>query len=223
MLASALASHGITVLTIDHPSDTNIIENPNGTTLYSNAQNANYDELAVYAEQRVADMRSVIDALDTLVPGAATRRVGVSGHSLGGASSLIAAARDTRITAAVNLDGPFLGALPESSIIQPVITIASEHEDYPSLVELWDQLAAEKLWLKVRGMTHEGMLDLPILLEAAGQGGVLGGALGTIEPREGVRIMARYMVGWMRGAIEGEWDGLLGGEEAVEVVRKGGF
>jgi dienelactone hydrolase len=232
VLASAIASEGFTVVTIDHPTDTNIIEYPDGTTHYSNVTNANYDELAVYAESRAKDVSFILDhlfAMNTsssfiLPPSPNQPKVAIAGHSLGGATAILAAPRDTRISAAINLDGPYLSALPASNITQPVLTLASEHENYPSLIELWDYLGAAKLWVEAKGMTHEGMTDLPVLFDAAGMGGVLGSAFGKIGAREGVEIMSAYTVGWMKGVFEGVWDGVVvEGRGGVEVVRSDGF
>jgi len=242
VLASAIASEGFMVITIDHPGDTNIITYPDGYTAYSNLSNV-YDlnELTPYAYARAADASFIIDqlsnatAMSKLLPRHGPRqfpidRVAMAGHSLGGASALLAASQDPRIRGAINWDGPFLGSLPPSGLSQPVLYVTTEHDDYPSLVALWQELKGPKLWIEVASLSHEGMLDIPTLLQAAGQDtGVLADLLGTIAPANSVRILTAYATEWMNGAFAGEVGGsLLQGQEPdrfpeVSTVRKDNF
>lgn len=53
------------------------------------------------------------------------RRVGVWGHSLGGAASIGAAARDAEILAAANLDGDFMGSMREARPKQAVLLVSN--------------------------------------------------------------------------------------------------
>ncbi len=53
------------------------------------------------------------------------RRVGAWGHSLGGAASIGAAARDSEILAAANLDGDFMGSMREVRPKQAVLLVSN--------------------------------------------------------------------------------------------------
>ena len=234
VMASAIASEGFTVITIDHPGESNIIEYPDGHTIYSNLSNANVDDIAPYAPTRAADISFIIDQLgnmtDLLPANVSIDRVGVLGHSLGGAAAVLAASQDPRINAVINLDGPFFGSLPAAGLSTPVLYIATEREDDPRMLSIWPDLTGPKLWIKVKGMAHEAMLDLPAMLQVAGQyTGDLAAFFGTVGPEEWAGIMVAFTREWMDGAFGGMVGGGLldgeglGGFPVVEVVRKGNF
>ncbi|MFI9203227.1 alpha/beta fold hydrolase [Streptomyces sp. NPDC053048] len=103
-LAVDLASHGWTVLTVDHPGDAAEVEFPNErpgrervrpTVLEGPPDAATFRTMI---DTRVADLRFVLDALGL-------DRVGVYGHSAGGTAAAQALHEDRRIAAAVNLEG----------------------------------------------------------------------------------------------------------------------
>jgi predicted dienelactone hydrolase len=104
-LVSAIASEGFTVITIDHPGETNSITYPNSTAVYVDLPNpTNIDDLTPYAYIRAADASSIIDqssnvtAMAKLSPRkASTDRVIVAGHSIGSAAAVIAASQDPSI------------------------------------------------------------------------------------------------------------------------------
>ncbi|KAF1828552.1 hypothetical protein BDW02DRAFT_223615 [Decorospora gaudefroyi] len=153
------------------------------------------------------------------------------GHSLGGASAILTAAQDPRIRCAIIWDGPFLGSLPLSGLSQPALHVTTErNEDNSSLRGLWPKFKGPKLWIKVADLLHEGMLDIPTLLQAVGQDpGVFADLLGTIAPAKTVRILTAYAVEWINGTFAGEVGGpLLQGQQPdifpeVTTVRKDNF
>ncbi len=103
-LAADLASHGWTVLTVDHPGDASEVEFPDerpgrervrSTVLLGPPDAATFRTMI---DTRVADLRFVLDALGL-------DRVGVYGHSAGGTAVAQALHEDRRIVAAVDLEG----------------------------------------------------------------------------------------------------------------------
>jgi dienelactone hydrolase len=242
VIASAIASEGFIVITIDHPGETNVITYPDGYTVYSNLSNVvDLDELTPYAYARAADASFIIDqlsnatAMTELLPQHGPRqfptdRVAIIGHSLGGASAVLAAGQDPRIRGAINMDGPFFGSLPPSGLSRPVLYVATEPDNDPRWLTTWPELKGPKLWIKVASLSHEGMLDLPTLLQAAGQyTGALADLFGTTTPTKWVRILTTYATEWMNGAFAGKVGGpLLQGQEPdrfpeVSTVRKDNF
>ncbi|CAL9413335.1 alpha/beta fold hydrolase [Streptomyces sp. enrichment culture] len=103
-LAVDLASHGWTVLTVDHPGDASEVEFPDERPGRLRVRQSVLlgppapDTFRTMVETRVADLRFVLDALRL-------DRVGLYGHSAGGTAVAQALHEDRRIAAAVNLEG----------------------------------------------------------------------------------------------------------------------
>lgn len=124
-LAEELASRGYVVVTIDHPGETSEVEFPDGRVRWYDVPGDPRTDPAIARTMmmtRFADVRFVLDRLEVLAaggnPDAAGRalprglgraldlgRVGIYGHSAGGATAAEAMYEDRRIDAAVNLEG----------------------------------------------------------------------------------------------------------------------
>nr|POF26127.1 putative 1-alkyl-2-acetylglycerophosphocholine esterase [Quercus suber] len=208
VLASAIASEGFTVITIDHPGDANIITFPDGHAVNGNDTAQSTLAIKQHLAIRVADVSFVIDqlgnttAMARLLPERGIRslpidRVAVLGHSLGGATAVIAAAQDERVRA---------------------------DSTWPATQPL---LKGPKLWIVVANTTHETFSDVPTLFQTAGLNATaLAGLLGTIAPAELVRIVTTYTAAWMDVAFMDKRQPLLEGKELgkfpeVSIVRKG--
>ncbi|KAL1612882.1 hypothetical protein SLS60_001112 [Paraconiothyrium brasiliense] len=244
VLASAIASEGFTVITIDHPGDTNIITYPDGHAIIGDPPgNPDGDEYAQYTYARAADASFIIDqlsnatAIGELLPERGprklpTNRVAMMGHSLGGATSVHAAGQDSRIRGAIDWDGSFFGSVPLSGLSTPVLYVSEELGNVtdPTWDALWPQLKGPKLWLEVANTTHMSFSDALVLLQAAGQDtAAFADLLGSIAPVELVRLLVAYTTAWMNGAFRGNVGGpLLQGKEPrrfpeVKTVTKGNF
>ncbi|MFF5427218.1 MULTISPECIES: alpha/beta fold hydrolase [unclassified Streptomyces] len=103
-LAVDLASHGWTVVTVDHPGDASEVEfpdeRPGRERIRTTVLRPDMDATAfrTMIDTRVADLRFVLDALGL-------DRAGLYGHSAGGAAVAQAVHEDRRIVAAANLEG----------------------------------------------------------------------------------------------------------------------
>ncbi|KAH6853208.1 PAF acetylhydrolase [Chaetomium sp. MPI-CAGE-AT-0009] len=235
VLASAIASEGFTVITIDHPGDANIIIYPDGHAVYNNATILDSPTWDLYT--RAADASFVIDQLSNatamaeLLPQRGPRpfptdRVAMLGHSAGGASAIIAASRDPRIRGAINWDGTIFGSPPPPGLSEPVEVMSQpvlfmSHQDYadPSWLATWPRLEGPKLLLYVENTTHYSFSDVPTLLQAAGQSvAPFADLLGTIAPIRMVRILTAYTTAWMNAVFTGKVGGPL-----FQVVDQGRF
>ena len=227
VLASAIASEGFIVITIDHPEDTNIITYPDGHAVYSNGPSSpTLDEFTQYVYPRVADASFIIDQLSNataiaeLLPQRGLRefstdRVAMLGHSLGGSAAVIAAGQDPRVRGAIDWDGTLFGSLPPSGLSQPVLYMSEANATDPTWLAAWPKLKGPKLWVTIANTTHESFLDASTLLQTAGQDmSAFAGLLGTIAPAEIVQILAAYTTAWMNGVFKGKVGGpLLEGQE----------
>ncbi|KAL5458495.1 hypothetical protein PMIN06_003305 [Paraphaeosphaeria minitans] len=244
-LASAIASEGFTVISIDHPGDTNIITYPGGHAVVGlSPGDPTPEEFAQYTKARAADASFIIDqlsnatALAELLPQRGARkfctdRIGMLGHSLGGAAAVQIAGQDPRVRGAIDIDGVFCGSVPSSGISSPVMYMISEELNnipHPTVYTLWPQLKGPKLFLEIANTTHMGLTDAPVLLQAAGQDTAdFGDIIGTIVPAETVRILVTYTSTWMKGVFAGKMKGLLlEGKESgkfpeAKTLMKGNF
>jgi dienelactone hydrolase len=216
VLASAIASEGFTVITIDHPSDGNIIVYPDGHAVYNNASILDSPTWDIYP--RAKDASFVIDqlrnatAMAALIPKRGHRsfltdRIAMLGHSLGGATAVVAAKEDHRIRAAVNWDGTLIGSPNVSGLSKPVLFITHNDDTAADCTweDAWTQLDGPKSMVHIANTTHETFSDVPILLEAAGLGTAsFADLLGTILPAQMVDILTTFTTTWVRGAFDDE-------------------
>ncbi|MGW2130025.1 alpha/beta hydrolase family protein [Streptomyces coelicoflavus] len=195
-LAGELASRGYVVAAVDHAYESVGTEFPGGRTppcVACDRVGAEGGEAAVVTG-RAADLSFVIDELtDRRRAGALAGmidacRVGVAGHSIGGAAAMATMAADGRVRAGVNLDGDYFvrdagGGLGPRPFM--MLGAGSTHSpgspgtDWPGA---WDRLHGWKRWLTVAGAGHYSFTDLPWLA----------GRLGLADPA----IPLSYERGW---------------------------
>ncbi|MGW1345215.1 alpha/beta hydrolase [Kribbella sp. NPDC002412] len=106
-VAEDLASHGYVVVTIDHPGEASEVEFPDGRlrTIEVPPEVQTDPVLSrTMMSTRFADVEFVLGQLSSLGVPVDLRRVGIYGHSAGGATAAVSL-DDPRIRAAVNLEG----------------------------------------------------------------------------------------------------------------------
>ena len=100
-------------------------------------------------------------------------RVGVFGHSLGGATALQFCHDDLRCKAGADVDGAPLGSVINEGIKQPCMFLLSDHSREPKsetapvladLHKIYDRLPADRrVWIELKGAGHYGFTDLTVL------------------------------------------------------------
>lgn len=233
-LIEELASYGFVVVAIDHPYDAGIVEFPDGLVFLDPAvNNATKEELEGLMSTRVEDMLFALDELQRglwrWIPGAdcaRMTRVGVCGHSFGGAAAGNAMLADGRFLGGVNMDGTVYGDVVRRGLDRPFVLMGSEGGGLgadETWRELWVRLRGWRRAVVVNGAGHRSFEDVGVLAELAG--GRLGdeAGVGSIEPLRGmevVRVWVRVFFEMvLRGAGEGVYDG--GSAEWPEVVFEG--
>ncbi|MBD0712493.1 alpha/beta hydrolase family protein [Streptomyces sp. CBMA291] len=178
-LAEDLASRGYVVASVDHAYESYGISLPDGRTLTCVACTA-LDEQgvdpAVLTAARAADMRYVIDRLTGPRPawrGADVidaRRIGMAGHSIGGASAATAMVGDPRIDAGIDMDGAFWDDLPAQGLNGRPFMLLGTHDAThlpggtdTSWDRTWDRLDGWKRWITMAGSEHFTFSDAPVL------------------------------------------------------------
>lgn len=203
-VAEDLASHGYLVVAVDHTFDSLAVQFPGGRVVTANRpQIPDAATAAAEVAVRAADLRFV---LDRVLAGRAARpvsgqvdarRIGVFGHSLGGASAAELLRTDRRVRAGLNLDGALFTTGATLAVDRPFLlfTRADQHES-------WTRWRAEqRRWgrhLTVAGAGHFSFTDLDLLVEAAGLRATLGEAgyaqwFGSIAPGRTTALDRRYV------------------------------
>jgi predicted dienelactone hydrolase len=158
-LLTTLASHGYVVVAVPHPP----------------MENADRLELHDAAARFAGEIVAVVDRLAADTARFDTRRLGVIGHSVGGAAAALACAQDPRIRAGMNLDGTVYGRVVHAGVRQPFLlmmgTLSPLHRirGRPHFYEQRDQARlhedsmfshSERMtWLTVDGLDHMSFTD----------------------------------------------------------------
>jgi dienelactone hydrolase len=179
-LAEDLASHGYVVVAIDHTYETYAVTFPDGR-IATCAACAVDDTDAFRVKQhqsRALDVSFVLDQLtgpDPKWQGSRlidASRIGMSGHSAGGASSIPAMLNDIRIDAGINLDGTTAKTIPAGGLSRPFMFLGTPHHSPGGLDDSWDTdwnlMTGWKRWLVVAGTQHASFNDLALIGEQLG-------------------------------------------------------
>ncbi|MFF9499796.1 alpha/beta hydrolase family protein [Streptomyces sp. NPDC014656] len=222
-LAVDLASRGYVVASLDHAYESSGTSVPGGPALTCVActvmEESGWSKGALVTGTRAADTRFVLDRLTG--PRAAWRfassidrtRIGMAGHSVGGASAITAMAADGRIDAGVNMDGSFWDAPPSDRLGgRPFLLLGTDAYHRPngedtSWDTTWAALGGERRWLTVDGAEHLDFSDAPVLL---GHFGVPGGAL---PAERAIALTRTYVAAFFDEHLRGEDQPLLDGPD----------
>ena len=224
-LAEDLASHGYIVVGFDAPFRTRVVVLPDGSVIARAPQNnldlvsgAQADQLASQlAEAWAADTAFALDQIERLNASDPSgrflgrldmQRVGIFGHSLGGATALLFCHHDSRCKAGVDVDGAPLGSVVTEGVRQPFMFLLSDHggetpgAEAPRAIRdaganiraIYDRLPGDRrVQITIRGAGHfmfsDGvMLKSPFLMRALRTLGVV-----RLDGRRQVAITAHCM------------------------------
>ena len=210
-LVEDLVSHGYVVVTMDDTNESLEVEFPGGRLVTGTFAPITDAESLQAQEIRAADASFVLDELTVLNNGADPdaehaqlpaglagslnlSAVGMFGWSLGGAASAQAMHDDSRIKAAINMDGRFWGPLAQDGVNRPFLLLTgSEHTEQndPTLASFLTASTGPKLHLALANSQHQTFTDAEelVTLVAPALGltpGQIVAAIGTISPRTAV-------------------------------------
>ncbi|WP_241747072.1 alpha/beta hydrolase family protein [Lysinibacillus sphaericus] len=198
-----LASHGYVVVSIDHPYHSFYTRSEDGTVVMINSDfshevtNMNkgvysneemYNLIQKWMKLRTDDMNFVIDTIlkksnndnNSLYQQIDTEKIGVFGHSMGGAASVRLGRERNDISAVVNIDAPFFSELvykkemndfvaSNKDFTTPLLNIYSD--------DVWRQLESNTIYIAnnkknehfkeaytvhFQGAKHLSLTDLPL-------------------------------------------------------------
>jgi predicted dienelactone hydrolase len=213
-----LVSHGYIVVTLDHTHDASEVEFPDGRVETNTIIDPDDQTLAQNVAVRVADARFVIDQVAAIDAGANPdaehrplpiglrgafdlRRIGIFGHSLGGATASAAVHDDRRLRAGVNMDGTLFSSAAQAGSDRPLLLLSSDHPTVPE-DPTWDTLFANQrgplLELRLAGSAHlsfnDGQVLFPQVADVLGLGADdLAQLIGTINPDRSIAVQRRYL------------------------------
>lgn len=201
-LAEELASHGYLVAGIDHTYDAAVVEFPGGRTVHSVLPEESDDwdrQERLEIAARVGDLRFVATALTRRrrSPRADPGRIGVVGHSMGGAAAAELLRVDERFAVGVNLDGALFGSpVADLGLDRPylLLTALAEHDTW----QRWRE--HQRGWgrqLRVHGTGHLTFTDLPHFAVPGGlaeswPADLYAELLGTMAPARSTELIRTY-------------------------------
>lgn len=212
-LAEDLASHGYVVVGFDAPYRTFTVVFPDGRVMRRPPEN-NPELCAEQPPARqapcvsrflaawTADVAFVLDRLERLNASSSggklagrldMTRVGVFGHSFGGATALQFCHDDPRCRAGIDIDGQPFGSVVQEGLRQPFMFLLSDHGDLPdssdpvsrriwaNIRSIYDRLPPDgRLCIAIRGANHflfsddGALLKSHIVLRALRMAGIVG-------------------------------------------------
>jgi len=216
-LAEDLASHGYIVVSLDAPYRTVITAFPDGRVA-TRASGGDFDRMPSSPNTQhlatqlmsawIADTKFVLDQLQELNANDPAGRfkgkfdmqkVGIAGHSLGGATAAQFCHDDPRCKAGIDIDGMPFGNVIQDGLHQPFFFLMSDHSresgSEPQTVEkniesIYDHVPEGKRWgMSITGANHFTFSDQmftksPILMFFLRRAGVMG----PLEKRRGLAI-----------------------------------
>ena len=177
-LAEDLASHGYVVVAIDHTYENRATTFPDGhvTDCVACAVDDQPGFWEKFAQVRSADTSFVLDQLTGPHPkwrGSALidpQRIGMTGHSAGGAVTIQAMLADPRIRAGADLDGSIHVLLLDSGLSRPFMFVGNMDAYTPGALGPyddwetdWQHLTGWKRWIMVSGVVHSSFTDIGVL------------------------------------------------------------
>jgi predicted dienelactone hydrolase len=219
-LAEDLASHGYIVVGFDAPYRTFVVVLPDNRVVIrpptNDPENLQADEANRLINRLLplwtSDTAFVVSQLQRLnaadPSGKFTgrldmQRLGMFGHSFGGATSLQFCHDDSRCKAGIDIDGAPYGSVVQEGLKQPFMFIFSDHSREPSDPDsrkihadfqfIYDHLPNGRFFMTIRGANHFSFSDQMLvkshylirLLRMLG--------FGSLEGRRGLAITADYV------------------------------
>jgi pimeloyl-ACP methyl ester carboxylesterase len=206
-LAEQLASKGFVVAAIDHAFEAYNVEFPGGRLTQCLVCQAPGQPWPAALENRATDVSFVVDALlKQRSPEIDATRIGMAGHSAGGAATALAMAADRRIKAGVNLDGPFYRPITLDRPFALLTSPVGEQEFSAGWTENWPRLTGWKQRRHLPETGHSSSIDNGYLAVSLGQKDKMPPATwlrlyGTQDPVKSMHFFRDYLTGFFQARL----------------------
>jgi predicted dienelactone hydrolase len=236
-LAEDLASHGYIVVSFDAPYRSTVVVLPDNRVIGRTPAN-DADAFSGAAQELLltklmlawcSDMRFVVDRLQTMNAAEASsrfagrmdlNRLGVFGHSLGGATAAQFCHNDSRCKAGIDVDGAPHGSVIREGVRQPFMFLLSDHgrssgpdsgQVEADIDSIYQSLPPqERMRVMIRGANHYSFSDSPVVKSHMVQAMLYGLGIMGIDGRRQLAVAAYcirsffdvYLKGASRSALE---------------------
>lgn len=196
-LIEDIVSSGFIVASINHPYISGITVFPDGRKIYT-AKNSSGDlgiRSVVEDAKFVLDNITEMNVSDPDLKGKFNlSKVGMYGHSFGGASTSICCYEDDRFLCGLTLDGVFYIDYISEGLTKPfMLMIAENRFNDANVQDMWEHLYGDAYKVEIKGSTHYAFTDVGILLKhfvPMIPPRILG--FGTIEPKRMINITKAF-------------------------------
>jgi|ERR1700674_2654623 len=215
-LAKDLASHGYIVVGFDAPYRTSVVVFPDKRVVTrppaDNPENLHGDQpdrlINRLLPMWTSDTKFVVSQLQRLnaadPSGKFTgwldmQRLGMFGHSFGGATALQFCHDDSRCKAGIDIDGAPYGSVIREGLTQPFMFVLSDHGDlsapdnrpiFANIRSIYDRLPNGRLLITIRGANHFSFSDQMLLKSHYVIRMLRMFGFGSLEGRRGLAITA---------------------------------
>jgi pimeloyl-ACP methyl ester carboxylesterase len=242
--AQNLAGMGYEVITMDHTYESNVVRFPDGSKIYGGRITYEWDVedpddplMAWGQEVRVTDASFVLDSIGI----SPHDKVVAVGHSTGGAAAAALMVNDTRVVAAINLDGTMYGSKYghlTSGVDRPFFLFASKNHNFTidkSWEDFWDATVTNHpgTWLKVVRISeaqHNTFGDFAAIgdmLPLRENEFLRDNFIGNVTGERAMKIMREYMSDFIDFGLGCKGEGLLSRPSPeypdVEFAREAGM
>jgi len=164
-----MASHGYIVASINHPYVSGITVFPDGREVYiSKDPPGNLSIRSVVEDAKfVLDKLTEMNDTDPDFNGRLDlSKVGMYGHSFGGASTSICLYEDERFVCGLTLDGVFyIEGIPDGINKPFLLMIAENRFNNDNVQDMWNLLKNDAYIVQINGSTHYAFTDVGVLLK----------------------------------------------------------
>lgn len=222
-LCTDLASRGYVVVALSHPYESAVTVLASGQVVGQSGNASIFGaSMADMSEIRAADSSFVLDQLTELARIEPTsplaghldlQRVGMIGHSLGGATAVEVISTDARFRVGVNIDGVITDSLASTSLDRPFLWLQSDSKPADHYVQVRDELMGGLRQggdvIVIGGSVHESFTDAEFYFSAIGRR-LLGDGVGPEQANDITRETADVISAFVAPALDGPPDASLG-------------